>query len=277
MKKYLFTSGAFALAFAMSGLPALALAENNGNENQDEVTAAVTKVQTEGTDASVSVTAREDVSDDQEKSQERADKLEATSSNQQIGDDESSNDQNIERDQEEIELELEDDEDIAFSLDDLNQKIGNRKLELEDEEASTTEQNRDIVKNANEVRLAVHALLASKELIGGIGPKVSEIAKEMNDSVSTTTNAEAKIQSRSFLVRLFFGGDSAAADVISQAVAQNQQRIDDLNKLLAGANVSTDIQTVLKAQITALQTAQVRLQDLAQKEQKMWGLFSWRF
>lgn len=277
MKKYLFTSGAFALAFAMSGFPALALAENNGNENQDEVTAAVTKVQTEGTDASVSVTAREDVSDDQEKSQERADKLEATSSNQQIGDDESSNDQNIERDQEEIELELEDDEDIAFSLDDLNQKIGNRKLELEDEEASTTEQNRDIVKNANEVRLAVHALLASKELIGGIGPKVSEIAKEMNDSVSTTTNAEAKIQSRSFLVRLFFGGDSAAADVISQAVAQNQQRIDDLNKLLAGANVSTDIQTVLKAQITALQTAQVRLQDLAQKEQKMWGLFSWRF
>jgi Tfp pilus assembly protein PilN len=99
----------------------------------------------------------------------------------------------------------------------------------------------------------------------------------MNDSVATTTNAEVKIQSRGFLTKLLFGGDTTSADVIKAEVAQNQQRIDDLTKLLAGANVSVDIKTTLSAQMTALQDAQSRLQDLAQKEQSTWGLFSWRF
>jgi hypothetical protein len=176
-----------------------------------------------------------------------------------------------------INLELESTTTPAFSLAGLKLSIEQRKQQLQQEVASTTEADKNIVENANPVRLAVHSLLASKDLLGGIGSQVSEIAKQMNDSVATTTNAEAKIQSRGFLTRFLFGGDSAAADVISQAVAQNQQRIDDLTKLLGGANVSADIQIVLKAQITALQTAQARLEDLAQKEKSAWGLFSWRF
>lgn len=185
--------------------------------------------------------------------------------------------QNLERGQDEAGLELENDEDVASSLDDLNTKIEVRRQELNDEEANAAPKFKDAVKNANETRLAVHALLASKELIGGVGPQVSEIAKQMNDSVTTTTDAEANIQSRGFLTRFLFGGDSASADVIAQTVAQNQTRIDDLKKLLAEANVSADIQVTLNVQIAALQTAQTRLQKLANKEQKMWGLFSWRF
>ncbi len=185
--------------------------------------------------------------------------------------------QNEDQNKQEIDLELEDDSNPATSLEDLQQKIEVRKHQLEQEVASTTEADKNIVENANQVRLAVHTLLASRDLIGGIGSQVSEIAKQVNDSVATTTNAEAQIQSRGFLARFLFGGDSAAADVISQQVAQNQQRIDDLTKLLGEANVSADIQVVLKAQIAALQDAQARLQALAEKEQKMWGLFSWRF
>lgn len=280
MKKYLFTSGALALALAMGALPAIVAAESNGSESQDGTVTQVGVTTQVSADAdTASEVAREQQKQDSEISREQQkQQIEASSSEEQAKAEEAtSGDQTLEQDQEEFDLELEDDSNPASSLDDLNQKIEIRKLELEDEEASTTEQKRDIVKNANEVRLAVHALLASKDLIGGIGPKVSEIAKEMNDSVATTTKAEAKIQSRGFLTKLLFGGDSAAADVISQAVAQNQQRIVDLNKLLTEANVSADIQVVLKAQIAALEDAQARLQDLAQKEQKMWGLFSWRF
>ena len=277
MKKYIYTAGAFAFALAMSGLPAAAFAISNGIEGGVNVGI---RTQTQGTDVSASVTAR--AGEDRQSSggnqkQEikgQEDQSEATSSDDQ-NDDEAVNEDQDEQD--ELDLELEDDEDVAFSLDDLKQKIENRKHELEDEEASTTPKFKNAMKNANEVRLAVHVLLASRELLGGIGSQVSEIAKEMNDSVATTTNVEAKIQSRGFLMRLLFGGDSAAAEVITEAVTQNQQRIDDLNKLLGEANVSADIQVVLKAQITAIQDAQARLQDLAQKEQKMWGLFSWRF
>lgn len=271
MNKYTYTVGAFTLALALGGLPVVALAESDGVEVR--VNAQV-GAQTRGTGVSAGVTARvgESDSDDEQKRVEKQESRSgATSTDDQ--DDEGVNDD----DQDEIEIELEDDEDIAFSLDDLKLKIKIRKQELEDEEASTTFKFKLSMKNANEVRLAVHALLASKALIGGIGGQVSEIAKEMNHSVASTTNAEAKIQSRGFLLRLLFGGDSATADVITEAVAQNQQRIDDLTKLLGEANVSADIQIVLKAQIVALQDAQVRLLDLAQREQKMWGLFSWRF
>ncbi|MCR4276182.1 MAG: hypothetical protein NUV90_02265 [Candidatus Parcubacteria bacterium] len=268
MNKHIYRAGVSALALAMLAVPAMALAENGGGE--DGIQAQV-GIQARGTDASATGTVRVGESGDEEnKVEEQKDRPMVAN----VGQDD---DEAVGEDQDELELELEDDGDRAFSLDDLKQKIENRRLELDDEEASTTPENQGLMKNANPVRLAVHSLLASKDLLGGIGSQVSEIAKQMNDSVATTTNAEAKIQSRSLLARLFFGGDSAAADVISQAVAQNQQRIDDLTKLLEGANVSADIQIVLKAQITALQTAQARLQDLAQKEQKMWGLFSWRF
>ncbi|MCX6787594.1 MAG: hypothetical protein NT108_00290 [Candidatus Kaiserbacteria bacterium] len=269
MKKTLYTVGAVALAFAMSGAPAVVLAEKNSDEGSAR---AQVSAPAQGTGAAVRGDEEgggqgqnmqvQDVQTDGPKLDEKkgGEKMEGS-----------------DQDKQELDLELEDDADVASSFDDLEQKIEVRKHELDVEEASTTPELRDVVKNANEVRLAVHSLLASKELLGGIGSQVSEIAKDMNDSVATTTNVEAKIQSRGFLTRLFFGGDSAAADVISQEVARNQQHIDDLTKLLEGANVPADIQAVLKAQITAIQDAQTRLLDLAQKEQKQWGLFSWRF
>lgn len=280
MKKFIYSFGTLALALAMSGLPAAAFAEH-GDEGQDEVSVHI-GAQTQGLNVQagsvVRVDEEEHSSGGQQKKEDmqREEQIDATSSHDQI-DEEEMSDQSLGEDQDEIHFDLEDDEDVATSFHDLQQKIEVRKHQLDQELASTSPDHQQIVENANEVRVAVHSLLASKELLGGIGPKVSEIAKDMNNSVATTTNAEAQIQSRSFLARLFFGGDSAAADVIAQQVAQNQQRIDDLNKMLGEANVSTDIQVTLRAQIAAIQEAQVRLQELAQKEQSQWGLFSWRF
>jgi len=251
------------LALTMSVLPAIALAEKS--EGQEGSNVAVT-AEIQG----ASSTQRVGESRDQK---EREDGLEATSSNQ-IGED-----QNEEQEYGfgRMHLRLENATTSALSLEQLKQMMEVRKHELDDEEASTTPEDRDIVKNANPMRLAVHTLLASKELLGGIGGQVSEIAKHMNDSIATTTDAEAQIQSRGFLMHLLFGGDSAAANVIKEQVAQNQQRIDDLTKLLGEANVPVDIQATLTAQITALKEAQARLEALAQKEQSKWGLFSWRF
>jgi len=257
---------------SMSGLPAAALAESDGGLR---VTAQV-GVQTQGTSASTTVSANDDEENEFVREQQKQEaeinreqakqQLEA-SSTARVNDD----------DDDELEIELEDDEDVATSLSDLKLKIELRKQELEHEAASTSPEHRAIVENANQVRLAVHTLLSSRDLLRGIGSQVSEIAKEMNDSVATTTSVEAKLQARGILMRIFFGGDAVAADVIAQQVAQNQQRIDDLTKLLNEVNVSADIQVTLKAQIAAIQEAQKRLQDLAQREQNAWGLFSWRF
>ena len=271
MKTYTYKVWVIALALMMSGLPVVALAESSSDEGRGDSSMEI-DAQTQEVTVQPNVYAR---GEGKQESKGQREQFELMNSDDQEGNAEMRDEDQDE--EEEIEIELEDDEDVASSFDDLTQKIEKRKHELDDEEASTTPKFKDAVKNANEVRLAVHALLASKDLVGGIGGQVSEIAKSMNDSVATTTNAEAKVQSRGFLTRLLFGGDSAAAEVISQEVAQNQQHIDALMKLLGDANVPSDIQAVLKAQIMAIQEAQTRLLDLAQKEQTMWGLFSWRF
>jgi len=253
MKKHMHEFGAFALALAMSGLPAIAFAEEGSSRGDDS--SAQVRVELRAED-SLGTDSRSDSAEGRVEVRLRG----------ADGDDDM------------WEFELEDaDEDSAVSFDDLKLKIESRKHELDDEEASSTSRTRDIVKNANPVRLAVHSLLASKDLLGGIGAQISVIAREMNDSVASTTNAEAQAQSRGFLAHLFFGGDRVAADVIAKEVAANEVRIADLKKLLGEANVPADIQATLSAQITALETAQVRLAALAQREEKLWGLFSWRF
>lgn len=174
-------------------------------------------------------------------------------------------------------FEFEDSTTSVRSLIELQSKIEQNRQDLDQDEASTTPEDKDMVKRTNPVRLAVHALLDSKDLLGGIGPQVSEIAKEMNDSLATTTESERRIQSRGFFTRFLFGGDKNAAEIISQIVARNQQLIASLTTLLSQATISADMRTTLNAQITALEDAQIRLQDLALREQHSWGVFSWRF
>lgn len=283
--KNIFTKfGAVAVALAMSGAPAVAFAENTGAGNDAvQVTAVESQTVDNRTSAGVEST-REGQQQQGEVSREQQKQSAEVSREAQKQQAEASREQEKQQfeasRQDELDLELEDDSDRAVSSDDLVQKIEVRKHQLEQEVASSTPDRKDIVENANPVRLAVHALLASRDLLdtkGGIGAQVSEIAKQVNDSVASTTKAEVKIQSRGFLTRLLFGGDSTSAEVIAQEAAQNQARIDSLNALLAQANVSADVQATLNAQITALKDAQARLQALADREQKAWGLFSWRF
>src|SRR3989344_2264705 len=163
------------------------------------------------------------------------------------------------------------------SFGELKAKIELRERELDQDDASTTSENRDIVRNTNPVRLAVHAFLNSRDLLGGIGEQVSEIAKEMNDSNATTTRMEIKMNSRGFLARLLFGGDNDSAEIISKIVIHNQKLIEDLTALLDQSNISADVRVTLNAQITALENAQARLMNIATKERSSWGIFSWRF
>lgn len=272
MNKHLYKAGAVALALAMSGLPAIALARDSV-ETEDSVrvesegqrvvqTGVGIRVDDEGQGRKVEVTSVQSRSDDES--------AEATTSVRQES-------RGLTVKQGRIELKLERDDDRASSLEDLKQRIELRRQELDDEEASSTPETRDIVRNANPVRLAVHSLLASKDLLDGIGQQVSEIAKRMNDSIATTTDIEIKIKSRGFLTRILFGGDNASAKAIVKAVERNKENITTLTELLNQTTISTEVRATLTAQLNALEEAQTRLTALAQKENKRWGFFSWRF
>ncbi len=165
----------------------------------------------------------------------------------------------------------------VHTLAQLKKMIIARRAKIKSEVASTTTKYRKIVAQATSVRVAVQALVASKDLLGaGIGKKVSEIAKQVNNSVASTTNVEAQIQSRGFFTRLFFGGDTRAADEIKKQVIQNQDRIIALSGLLSKSNTTQEIKTELGDQVQAMQDEQSRLQEVAQRQSKLWGLFSWR-
>lgn len=182
-----------------------------------------------------------------------------------------------EQDRDQLQIHLEASTTPIHTSAQLQQTLQDRARQLDVEVSSTSPKDQQILRNENQVRLAVHALLASEQALGGIGPQVSEIARQINNSVTVTANTEAQIQTRSFWSRLFFGGDKAAAQTIQEQVTQNQARIQQLTQLIGQATVSADIAAQLKTQLSAMQQEQVRLQALAQDQLHLWGIFSWRF
>jgi len=134
---------------------------------------------------------------------------------------------------------------------------------------------RERVKNQNEVRLAVHSLLEMENLSGGIGHEVSAIARDFNNSASSSQVLEDRIQTRNPIIRLFFGGDRDAAGELTNLTARNQARIQQLQQLIYSTSLDADVRAAMEEQVQILQNEQVRLEQLAAREQQDRGLFGW--
>ena len=126
-----------------------------------------------------------------------------------------------------------------------------------------TEGQRGGLDHMYDAQVAAHALMEMRNLTGDIGPGVADIAEDLNTSAGTVQPLEERIQDRNAVIRFFAGGDRDAADQINNQVAQNQQRIQDLEGLMGNASLQPDVQQAMQDQITALQTEQARLSDLA--------------
>ena len=132
---------------------------------------------------------------------------------------------------------------------------------------------REQIKNENEVRIAVTTLLDVEDLSGGIGRNVSAIARDFNNSASSTRKLEDRIQSRNSFVRLLFGGDRDAARELAAQTAQNNARIAELQRLISSATLNSEVRAVIEDQVRIVQKDQDRLSQLATREQEDRGLF----
>jgi len=166
----------------------------------------------------------------------------------------------------------------ARNVSELHEMVEQRKQEMNQENQTLREHQQLVYQNQNKVRLAVHSLLAMEELVGGIGPQVSQIAEGLNTSVQATIRAEERIQSRSRFVRFFAGGDEEAAQDLEQHVVQNQERIRQLQQLSGECDCDEEVRAMLQEQIQNMEQEQARLQQLAQAELADKGLFGglWR-
>jgi len=147
--------------------------------------------------------------------------------------------------------------------------------ELMQQARQMSEQAGEVYQNQNQVRLAVHNLLAMENLTEGIGPQVSAVAREFNNSVQATLRAEQRIQNRSRIARFFAGGHQESAEEIEQRVKQNRQRVQELQQLYRQCMAEEEVCQFLQQQIQNIQQEQERLQNLAQREMNSKGLFGW--
>jgi hypothetical protein len=166
----------------------------------------------------------------------------------------------------------------AVNMAQLKEMIKNKKQEMNQEfQAMKDKKRQEVYKNQNKVKEAVHALLAAEDLAGGIGYKVSEIAREFNNSVEKTIQAEEKIQKRNRIVAFFFGGDEKAAENILRETNKNKEKVKNLKKLKQECDCDEEVENVIQEQIQNIEQEQNRLGQLAQKEKSKKGLFGWLF
>jgi len=163
----------------------------------------------------------------------------------------------------------------AQNPEELGQMIQQRKTDMAQEMSGLNEKEQKVLQNQNQVRLAVHSLLAMEGLAGGIGPQVSAIARNFNNSVQATIKAEEKIQTRSAFSRFFAGGDKKAAEELEAEVNQNKAQIQELNQLREQCDCGEEVKALMQEQIQNMEQEQARLQELAQKEKKSKGLLGW--
>ncbi len=130
-------------------------------------------------------------------------------------------------------------------------------------------------KNPNTVRDAVHALLAMENRTGGIGPQVSALAREFNNSANASDKYEARIRNRDAVTLFFFGGDRQAATELSNLTLQNQVHISEIENLMNTTTLDTETRAEMDQQIQILRQQMEERQQLITQVQKNRGIFGW--
>ncbi len=163
----------------------------------------------------------------------------------------------------------------ARTMTEAKEMVQQRKQEMNQEMQVLSNVQQKVYQNQNQVREAVHALVAIEDLAPGIGPQVSQIAHEFNNSVQATIIAEEKIQKRNVFVKFFMGGEKNAAEDMERELNQNQQRIQELKRLREECACGEEIKVMIQEQVQNIEQEQVRLQQLANKEKSAQGVFGW--
>jgi len=163
----------------------------------------------------------------------------------------------------------------ARTMTEAREMVKERKQEMAQEIKGLSNIQQKVYQNQNKVREAVHALLSLEDLAPGIGSRVSDIARGFNNSVQATIIAEEKIQKRNAFVRFFIGGEKNATEDMEQEVKQNQQRIQELKQLREESVGGEEFKAMMQEQIQKMEEEQVRLQQLADKENSANGVFGW--
>jgi len=145
-----------------------------------------------------------------------------------------------------------------------------KELEAENKERKGAE--KEVYKNQNEVRLAVHNLLAMEKMLGGIGPKVSAIARSFNNSVKKTIDAETRIKKKGRVSKFFTGGDREAAKDLEKEVGVEYELLRGLKDLTNKVETGIEAKKKMEEQVQVIEREVKRLKTVAEEEMKKMGV-----
>ena len=169
----------------------------------------------------------------------------------------------------------EDCENATTAMEQIRERIQQRERQLNQSLTKVAVRLRQIHRNMNRIRLAVHALLEIENRTGSIGRNISAIAREWNNSVKNITQAEEWIQNRTAFARWVVGYHRRAIRILDNAIEQNQRRIDRLEYLESVCNCTSEVREMMQEQIQELQVEQERLQNLSQQQKQKKGVIGW--
>lgn len=130
----------------------------------------------------------------------------------------------------------------------------------------------------NRAMAAVQAVQAAENLLGQNGPRMSEIAEQVNQAAQGMEQREEALQQRSWLRAFFFGQDQEQAQALKNETEQNRLRVQEMNQLLVECGeCDAEVKTMLQEQMQTMLQEQDRLDQVAEKAIGRWGLLGWLF
>lgn len=161
----------------------------------------------------------------------------------------------------------------AKNVGELLEMMQRNERDLNDEISDFKKDKKIIYENQNKVKQAVYSLISMELLLPSTGIIVSDIARQINNSLNKTIDLEYKLNSKSKIAKFFFGGDFESANQLGAEVSENYKRISDLKELKSRCGCSSEVEKIFENQIEIIESEQNRLHKIAEAEKNKKGLF----
>lgn len=134
---------------------------------------------------------------------------------------------------------------------------------------------KNITDRRSEVAKSVHSIREMSNFTGQMGPRISEIARDINESMRNLEFYEESISNRGRFSRFFFGGDINSAREIQNQTSQNEERIEEIQSILnESEEIPNEVKDFLEEEIDRIKSEQDRLKELSENETNSRGIFS---
>jgi hypothetical protein len=128
--------------------------------------------------------------------------------------------------------------------------------------------------NTHGYRVSSYAqsLIDASDFMGGIGPQVSRVARELNGSSANMTAYEERIQNRNAFMKFLFGSDREAVMAAEQQVNRTRERIMELEQL-QGQVDDPQLKAMFQEQLRLMNQELNQTETMLQNEKRSRGIF----